>query len=290
MWVWLIFGTIAAAGAAFAVAPLLSARRARFAVPVIAIATAGAALGLYAMLGHPNLAARTFAVPEDEQLEALVADLAVKIRERPNELQGWLLLGRGYFALGIKAEAAKAMAEAVRLARAKNVPRAEFAVILSDYGVALAQASGAVTPAAELALRESVAADPKGMVARFYLGIAAAQRGDNQTAERLWESLLADMPADSPNRGDVVDRLAALKAQRGDTPDVRAMVDGLAARLAGHPNDLDGWRRLVRAYAVLGERDKAAAALAKARTQFRRDRRAVAALRETARENTLAWK
>jgi cytochrome c-type biogenesis protein CcmH len=38
---------------------------------------------------------------------------------------------------------------------------------------------------------------------------------------------------------------------------IRAMVDGLAQRLAQHPDDAEGWRRLARAYEVLGETEKA---------------------------------
>jgi cytochrome c-type biogenesis protein CcmH len=45
---------------------------------------------------------------------------------------------------------------------------------------------------------------------------------------------------------------------------IRGMVDGLAARLEAEPNDVEGWRRLGRARLVLGERDKARAAYAKA--------------------------
>ena len=41
---------------------------------------------------------------------------------------------------------------------------------------------------------------------------------------------------------------------------IRSMVERLAARLQTAPDDLDGWTRLARAYAVLGERDKAAEA------------------------------
>ena len=41
---------------------------------------------------------------------------------------------------------------------------------------------------------------------------------------------------------------------------IRSMVERLADRLESEPNDLDGWRRLARAYRVLGEKKKAAMA------------------------------
>ena len=46
------------------------------------------------------------------------------------------------------------------------------------------------------------------------------------------------------------------------------MVDGLAARLKANPDDPDGWVRLVRAYTVLGETDRRAAALIDARARY----------------------
>ncbi len=39
---------------------------------------------------------------------------------------------------------------------------------------------------------------------------------------------------------------------------IRSMVDRLASRLRDEPNDADGWKRLLRAYRVLGETEKAA--------------------------------
>lgn len=45
---------------------------------------------------------------------------------------------------------------------------------------------------------------------------------------------------------------------------IRSMVEGLAERLKDNPDDAAGWRRLARAYEVLGEADKAKDALARA--------------------------
>lgn len=290
MWEWLIFGAIAAVAAASAVGPLLFARGLRLAGAGLAIAIVATALGLYYEVGSPRLAARVFATPNPDDLPALTARLVTAVHEHPGNLQAWLWLGQLYFAQGARQEAAKALAEAVRIARMRRLGREQLAAILSDYGVALSQAANAVTPEAELAFRESVAANPKGEAARFYLGIAAAQKGDFDAAERLWRALLAEMPEGSPVRGQIADQLAQLEARRGNTPDIQAMVEGLAARLAQNPDDLDGWRRLVRSYTVLGERDKALAALATARRHFVKDARAMAALVQSARENNLPEK
>ena len=46
---------------------------------------------------------------------------------------------------------------------------------------------------------------------------------------------------------------------------IRGMVQRLADRLHADGNDVEGWLRLVRSYAVLGDRDKAKDAAADAR-------------------------
>jgi cytochrome c-type biogenesis protein CcmH len=93
-----------------------------------------------------------------------------------------------------------------------------------------------------------------------------------------FEAMLADAPPEAPWRSTVEARLARLKppadgqaaviaglppAARGEA--IRSMVEGLAARLGQQGGSAEEWAKLVRSYAVLGETDKARAALASAR-------------------------
>ena len=77
----------------------------------------------------------------------------------------------------------------------------------------------------------------------------------------------------SAPRGPTAGDLAAADAMAPDQRNamVQSMVDGLAARLKKDGSDLDGWMRLVRSYAVLGEPDKARAAVADARRALAAD-------------------
>ena len=88
----------------------------------------------------------------------------------------------------------------------------------------------------------------------------------------LWQGLLAETPANSPLHQTLVDRMAHVTAQTGGgaggAPDPRAMVAELAAQLKADPNNEAGWRRLMRAYTVLGQPDEAKTALATARKTF----------------------
>ena len=57
-----------------------------------------------------------------------------------------------------------------------------------------------VTPEAEAAFEQALALDPKDRAARYYVGLAAAARGDTGKALGLWRGLLDDVPANSAVR------------------------------------------------------------------------------------------
>jgi cytochrome c-type biogenesis protein CcmH len=151
--------------------------------------------------------------------------------------------------------------------------------LYSAYGEALTlSAEGTVSDEAQKAFEAALAQNPKDFAARYYLGVAYAARRDDGRALALWESLLADAPPNATWREDLVDRIALLRSRNGSVPDVGAMVRSLAVRLRSHPNDPDGWQRLVRAWAVLGDTGKAQSALRDARNALRNDSAALAQL------------
>jgi cytochrome c-type biogenesis protein CcmH len=70
--------------------------------------------------------------------------------------------------------------------------------------------------------------------------------------------------------------------QRSDA--IRGMVGGLAEKLSKNGHDLQGWLQLIRSYVVLGERQKAEAAVASARAQLAGDAQAPARINELVRQ------
>jgi len=236
--------------------------------------------GLYLMLGRPDLALVSMEGPRMGDLRGMVALLAERMRHAPDDRRGFILLGRAYLSMDDPGDAAKAFARAIVLSQGH-----ESAALLSGYGEALTQASsGVVTPQAEDAFRRALVIDPHEPGSRFYLGLAYAARGQNASAMVLWESLLAEAPPNAPWRGELVDRIARLKAASGGAPDISAMVAGLAARLKNSPDDAQGWQRLIRAYAVLGDNAKAHAALSDARKALSAQQDARAALAAEAKQ------
>jgi len=243
-------------------------------------------LGVYGFLGQPQLALHSLTGPSKTDYPSLIAMLAQRMPNRPGDVQGWTLLGQGYLTLGNADQAQKALAHAVEAEKAEQ--GGADPQLLSTYGEAMTEAAGGVSKDAEDVFKQVLAQDPRNLVARYYTGLALATRGDKAQALQLWEGVLADAPANTPWRGALIDQVAALKASAGGgAPNPQAMVQQLADRLQSSPNDLDGWLRLIRAYAVLGNKDKAAQALTTARGVFANQPNAQAALARAASDNQL---
>jgi len=262
------FAVVAFIAIAFAAVPLwrkTSSAKARTlllaAVALFMLAIGG---GTYYLLGRPHLAMREAQGLNSRDMGALVPYLIQRVRQNPSDVRAWRYLAQAYMSANDARDAAKALAKEIALT-GKGDP-----VLDAAYGEALVLENGGTVPAqAEEAFNDALKIDPRSAPARFYLGLAKASRNDRPGALALWQSLLADIPTDAPLHQMLVDRIAMLTSQGpGGAPNPRAMVDMLAARLKADPNDALGWVRLMKAYTVLGETEKAKQALADARKAF----------------------
>jgi cytochrome c-type biogenesis protein CcmH len=220
----------------------------------------------------------------------LVSQVEARLASNPNDGAGWEVLAPVYLRMGRADDAVAAWRKAILL-NGDSPPRE------SALGEALvAAANGVVTDEAKQALQKAVAGDPHDAKAGYYLGLADDQDGNSAAAAGKWRALLAQAPPDAPWVGFVREALArvtgAPAAEAGPkagppTPEtgptasdapaadstsetqrtamVRGMVQRLADRLHADGNDVEGWLRLVRSYAVLGDRDQAKDAAADAK-------------------------
>src|SRR6202795_438008 len=184
MIIFLVVAAFMAAIAATAVAiPLLRDRHSRVVGAIAAVLVNGAAAGLYPLWSnwnwHAPAAAPGAAGPD---ITAMVAKLEQHLQDAPDDLQGWLMLGRSYLELQRLDDAVNAYDRAHRLGK-----NAEAALGL---GEALSmRAGGEITPDAANLFDEALAIAPSNPKALLYGGFAAAIRGDRALARGRWLAL-----------------------------------------------------------------------------------------------------
>lgn len=258
-------------------------RRRAAALAGLVLVPAGAVV-IYLALGSPQmpgepLASRLRAAPENRSIVALVSQVEAHLERNPDEARGYEVLAPVYLRLGRFADAVNARRKLIAIG-------GETAERQADLGEALAAAAnGIVTVESKSAFERALTLDPADLKSRFFLGIAAEQDGDRAKAIAIWRGLLENSPADAPwvpmvrealarvggtppasaappavaapgpSAADVAAAVGMSEKDRGEM--VRGMVTRLADRLKENGDDIEGWQRLLRAYMVLGERDKA---------------------------------
>lgn len=169
-------------------------RGSRFATVLAAAAVPVLALGVYLATGTPRaLDPLQRAAPnlEMHQLEEMVQKLAERMAQKPDDAQGWKMLGRSYSVMGRFPEAANALSKAAALE-----PR--DAQLLADLADVLGMARGQSMKGEpeELALR-ALQIDPGNLKALALAGTAAYERKDFGAAATYWERMLPLVEAGS---------------------------------------------------------------------------------------------
>lgn len=190
---------------AFVVVAFLRDSPRHLAAPIAAVVViAGLSVGLYAYIGSPDVPSGRGQAPDIAQM---VASLAARLEQQPDDVNGWKMLGRSYTTLGNFPAAVSAYQKAVELESALN------AQTLVDLAVAVAQADGQqLTPRAVSAFENALAIDPNHPEALFYGGIAAFNRGDVGLAADRWERLLSTDPPPEV-RAIIEERVAVWRGQ-----------------------------------------------------------------------------
>jgi len=270
--------------------------RRRAAVLVAFLLVPAAASLIYLTLGSPQMPGEPLAararVAQTSSIANLVTQAEAHLERNPGDARGYEVLAPIYLRMGRFNDAANARRRILAIS-------GETAERHTDLGEALAAANnGIVTAEAKSAFERALALDENDMRARFFTGIAAEQDGQREQAAAIWRGMLEKAPAGAPWIDTVrqsmarvgaapPDTAAAAPAAPGPSADdvkaaagmseadrddmVRGMVARLADRLRDNSDDIEGWQRLLRAYMVMGERDKATAAAADARRALASD-------------------
>lgn len=247
---------------------------------MIAAAIPALALVLYLSVGSPGLPSQPAAertartAIQNADIEQMIARVQAQLRANPADGQGWDVIAPVYLRLERFREAADAFQRAIDLLG----PTQRRLAGLADASVLAAD--GIVTETARRTYERMLELEPGRPEARFGLALAKEQDGELGEAEAAYRALLAEAPPDAPWRHLIEDRIEAVAARRGSpaavdgiaglSPPDRAaailkMVEGLETRLKSNGRDLDGWQRLLRSWTVLGNKERAKAALDEAR-------------------------
>ncbi|MEG6510077.1 c-type cytochrome biogenesis protein CcmI [Methyloligella sp. 2.7D] len=278
----------------------VAAQTPRWAIFAIGLCLPAIAIGLYAYYGSPKLPDQPLQARLNEPLDQnnipeLIARVEALLRQKPNDGRGWEVIAPVYMGVGNFDDAAEAYRKSIELLGGTAARYAGLgeALMLGNDGVATGPARAALNKAIEL--------DPAPLRPHILLALAAEEDGDYSDAVARWKAIktradassrwakLADQKiAEDEARlaGKPVPQAPAMGGVAGPGPDQadvaaaqtmgpearQSMIEGMVARLASkleaQGDDLDGWLKLVRAYAVLNKPADAENALAKARSQF----------------------
>lgn len=240
-------------------------------------------------------------VETNAEYAELVEKLRAAVKERPDELEGWVLLARNEAQLGNLPQAHAAQRRVIEL-KGDEATSQDF----TTYAALLVQsAGGVVSRDADWALNGALSRDPRNQIARYYAGLMHLQTGRPDQTFQFWESLLREGPATAPWIPIIRGRLesvaamagikytlppdAALASPHGEvsggptqediaaaaemSPEerqefIRSMVDQLGQRMAEEGGPPSDWAKLIRAHGILGNTDRAAAIWAEAQQTF----------------------
>lgn len=191
--------------------------RTGFAVALaVALLLPAAAILLYWQLGAPraldpaNLVARS---GEGADIEAAIAQLAEKMKQDPDNAEGWALLGRAYKSTRRFAEARDALKRAHDL-----LP--DDADLMVEYAETLVLSSSdhRIQGEALDLIEKAIQTNPQNQKGLWLAGIADSQAGKYAEAVKKWNTLLPLLPPGSNVASSVQEQIAQAEALRDGKP------------------------------------------------------------------------
>ena len=191
--------------------------RTGFAVALaVALLLPAAAILLYWQLGAPraldpaNLVARS---GEGADIEAAIAQLAEKMKQDPDNAEGWALLGRAYKSTRRFADARDALKRAHDL-----LP--DDADLMVEYAETLVLSSSdhRIQGDALTLIEKAIQTNPQNQKGLWLAGIADSQVGKYDEAVKKWNTLLPLLPPGSNVADSVQEQIAQAEALRDGKP------------------------------------------------------------------------
>ena len=194
----------------------------RAALVALVIAVPALTLSLYSHLGQPQLASAQQVAHENgigpagemPSVEEMIDALVARLKENPEDAEGWFLLGRTYMVLKQYPKAVTAYETVYRLVG--DEPGVMLA--LAD-ALAMSQGGDMGGRVAEL-VRKAVQIAPDSATALWLGGMVEEQQGNYQQAIALWRKLQAMVTDDKESYDRVSQLIAAAESKAGIEPAV----------------------------------------------------------------------
>jgi len=235
---------------------------------------------------------------QKQPIEQLIKTAESHLQSNPNDEKGWRILARVYGTLNRQADRGHALRQLIRL-------KGRSPELLASLGEVMAVQNGNVVSDASKALfLEAVGLDRSNAKSRFYLALALEQEGNLDKANIEWRKLAKLQPDNQEWQSLIAGHISAtIKpsvnkvgptakdiANANDMAPsdrqvmIESMVEQLAERLEDDQTDFDGWIRLVRSYAVLGDSARASQTLLRAKSFFASDSKTMKQLLQLQRQ------
>lgn len=204
--------------------------------------------------GHPNVegdmadagvAADGEAAPHPDtgaQVEAMVAQLAARMEQNPDDMEGWLMLARSYRYLRRHEDAVQAFEKALPMLETN-------AQLMADYADTLAMAANGVLDGKPIEyIRKAAQLDPNNIQSLWLLGTYHYEKGDYADALGYWRRLKRlvepgsqDSDAMASNIAEVELRMKELNMEiprEESLPDVTPKVPGVISGKVSLQDDI----------------------------------------------------
>ncbi len=183
MTLWVVLILLCFVALAFVVWPLYrSSGRLTRLLALVIVLTVGVSTALYRHIGHPGVPSGAGSVPDADDM---IRSLAERLEENPDDVNGWMLLGRSYQSMRLYDDAVSAFEKALELEQGQN---AQTMVALAI--AIMERQDGDATGRSSSLFENALALEPNNANALFYAGSAAARRGNLDLAAERWELLL----------------------------------------------------------------------------------------------------
>jgi cytochrome c-type biogenesis protein CcmH len=185
-------------------------------VPVIS-GTLYGKLGNYQAIGRVNEPeSASSATPSPEAINKMVAGLAEKLKAEPENIEGWMMLGRSFKVLERYPDAVEAYGRAYQLA-------GDRADVMLPYAEVLALANNGNWKGKPYELiTKTLAIQPESLTGLWFAAIANAQQGDKKTAVEFLQKLEPLLPEGSPDKQqihDIIKNTETLAGTNSAAPD-----------------------------------------------------------------------